>query len=144
MVFGSHIVEYHSGNLQTGVESGESVDERSHAVCHRLGVDHEDYRRIDGEGYLSAAPFPFVVTVEQAHYAFHHGDVGPGGVFRENLPDVLFRRKEGVEVHALAAGGDVMEHRVDVVGSAFERLHPQSAVAQCSEQSHGECSLAAV
>ena len=144
MLLRGYVVEHHAGDVYLRVEVAEAVDQWSHAVGGRLGVDDEDDGQMERDGNFGAASAPAVVAVEKPHHSFHHGGVGIFGVCAEELSGMVGGCHEGVYVHALVARGDVVEHGVDIVGAALEGLHAEPPVGKGAEQAHGEGGLAAV
>jgi hypothetical protein len=91
--------------------------------------DEEDRRvqelgDVGGRGEL---PTP-ALAVEETHYAFHDGDVGPTGAVGEERAYEVRAGEEDVEVAAGPPGGErvvgrIYEVRADLEGGDFEALH---------------------
>ena len=81
-------------------------------------------------------------AVEQAHDAFDHAEVRVGRVRGDKRVDELRAHRPRIEVDALTSGSRRMEGRIDIVGSALERLDGDALVAQRAQQAQRQRRLA--
>ena len=121
-----------------------------HDSCGRLrlrrDVEHQDDRpagqRGEVRGGAACALAAGRRAVEQAHDAFDHAEIRVGSVRGDKRVDELRAHRPRIEVDALTSGGRRMEGRVDIVGSALERLDGDALVAQRAQQAERQRRLA--
>ena len=144
MAFGAGAVEHDAADVQRGIELCEAERGGGGAACGPGDVEHEQHGGAEELGDLGGggALAVVVAAVEKPHHALDDGEVGACARPVKGGDDLLVREHPRIEVAARAAGRTGVVRRVEVVGAAFERLHDQSAPAQCGEQAANDGGLA--
>ena len=105
-------------------------------------VEHQHHRpaqqRRQVGGGAGAGSSPRGGAVEQSHHAFGNANIRVLDAAAASVRDQIRAHRPAVEIVARPTGGDLVEGRIDIIGTAFERLHdgPTAKRAQQPER-HG-------
>ena len=139
-----HLVEDDPANvvLCEVLESLQDGDRRERSA---LGVHQEDDRDAELVGDVVGAREGSVErhAVVESHHALDHGDVHGLGGPSEQVAEHRLLHEVGVQVLGPGPDGAGMEHRIYVVGPAFERGDLQPAVHQRLQEPAGDQGLPA-
>ena len=111
---------------------------------HALGGDDEhgrglrEPRNVRRRIFAARAGKPVIV----AHDAFDHGNIAPRAALQQGGNRVPPAQKR-IQIARARADNPAVEHRVDVIRSAFECRRIQSLFHKCLQQRTGDCRLAA-
>jgi hypothetical protein len=142
LALGSDEVEDDAGKTEPGIEMAEAIDEGRHAISHRLGTDQQHHRYVKYLSDLCSTATRTIGTVEEPHGSLDDTSIGIAAIMPEQGLHMGWGRHIGVEVHRLYAGCHLVEKRIDIVGTALERLYRESPVTQSAQESKRESGLA--
>ena len=139
---GRHAVENHASHPAVLAEPRETC----HLGCYRTrtptAVDDQHGRCFGGTGHVPRRRFVADCdAVVVAHDAFDDRDVAVQGAVSNQLPDLLFGREEQIEVARESADDLAVEHRIDVVGTAFTSSRLQPMPHERVQEPARECCL---
>ena len=118
-------VEDDADHLDVLAVAAEAVDQGRDRGAHAGDVDHEQHRQAEQGGDVGRGAGAVGGAVEQAHDAFAEQQVAAAAALLEQPGQGLEAHRPGVDVVGRAAGGGVMEGRIDVVGADLERADRQ-------------------
>ena len=121
--FRPHPVEYHPYYPYVMSEMDESRQQRSQGIGSRLGIHHKHHGQLKHPRHLGRRALVAVVPVKKTHHAFHDAHIRTLAVGRVQTRHMLLRSHERVEIHTWPPSYRGVEFRIDVVGTALERLH---------------------
>ena len=123
----------------------QTVHQSAQGQARALRADHQDDGQVQHVSDMPGAGLrrDTADTVVEAHDAFRHDDVCPGGVPVEQGLQPVFLREVQVEVVARDAEGRPVEHGVDVVRSALEGVDPRAPSLQRRQHRAGDRGLPA-
>ena len=145
MTFRTGVVCNDTRNLHAGPPVGKTADERRNASRHPFGVDHKNdgnpqFRRDFGGRPLHRTGNS---TVKKSHHTLDNRDTRGR---RKTLPvpsDRLFSHHPAIQIDRLRPGSPAVKRRVDIIGSAFERRHAETATVKRAHQCERNRCLAA-
>ena len=123
----------------------KSLNLRRQRKAAAFSIHHKNDRSIGyfchliGTGSRRVAANPVIIS----HHAFQNGKLRVCRPFPKQPPQLLFRKKEAVQVAAVDTQNVFMKHRVDVVRAAFKGTAADATVLKQSQKTGGEKSLAA-
>ena len=83
-----------------------------------------------------------VIAVKQSHHALNHGRIGPSRITCKNLTYMISRCHPRIQIDGLSTRRNTVKLRINIVRTAFERLHTEPPPRKCTQQPHRESSLA--
>ena len=131
-------IENHAGDIDVVSISGTAKRDRGRGLGLAGDIEHQhdrpsQQRRQIGRG-AGAGLSARRGAVEQSHHAFGNGNIcfhRRGGRQRR---DQVRTHRPAIEIITRATGRDLVECRIDIVRTAFERLHVVAATAKRAQQ----------
>ena len=60
----SHAIENHAGDMHVSTKIDKALQQRSHRIGSRLGIDHQHNRKSEHTGYLGRRPMVTIIPVK--------------------------------------------------------------------------------
>ena len=138
MAFTGYLVKDDSGNAHRRIEMFVSVKYRSYRVSHGAGIENQYHGNLEQGGNGCTATLHTIVSVEQPHHSFREANIGFGSVTAVKLTHMFLRSHPRIQIHRRASRSQCMVLGVNVIGTAFKRLHRIPSFTQKPEQTQRE------
>ena len=95
-------------------------------------MDQKQYGNTQIFGQKGTATRHTVVSVEEAHHPLYDGNIGFAAIAIIESGDMLPAHHESIQIHRFRSACKAVILRIDIVGTAFERLHFETAPSKQS------------
>ena len=138
--FAADTIQDDAGDAHGRIVRGKTSHDSRGRLHLARNIEHQHDRQAEMRGEIGGGAAPAGRTgrrgrsIEQAHDAFDHQDIGAIGGLRRQGVEKFSRHGPGIEIDARGTSDGGMERRIDVIGPRLRRAHDNAAPRKRRQQ----------